>query len=40
MGWETYVEVRDGSGDPRGEPGRVEGPSERSGTGRANYLEV
>ena len=39
-GWGTAGEVRDGSGDPRGGPGRVEGPSGRSGTGRRTHGEV
>ena len=34
MGWWTLGEVRDGLGDPRGGPGRIGRPSERSGTGR------
>ena len=33
MGLETIGEVWAGSRDPRGSPGRVERPSERSGTG-------
>ena len=40
MGRGTLREVRDESGDPRVSPGRVEGPSGRSGTGRENLLEV
>ena len=36
----TLGEVRDGSGDPRGGPGRVEGPSGSSGTGRGTLGEV
>ena len=32
-GWETNGEVRDGSGDIWGGPGRVKGPLGRSGTG-------
>ena len=34
MGQETLEEVRDGSGDPQGGPGRIGVPSVRSGTGR------
>ena len=34
MGRGTVGEVWDGSGDPRGDPGRVGGTSVRSGTGR------
>ena len=36
----NFLEVRDGSGEPRGGPGRVEGLSGRSGTGRVNLEEV
>ena len=34
------MEVRDGSGDLRGSPGRVGGQSGRSGTGRRTLGEV
>ena len=36
----TLGEVQDGSGDPLGGPGRVWGPSGRSGTGRGTHWEV
>ena len=36
----TLWEVRDGSRDPRGDPGRVEGPTGRSGTGRGTIGEI
>ena len=36
----THEEVRDGSGDPRGDPGPVEGPTGKSGTGRGTLEEV
>ena len=34
---ETLEEIWDGSGDPPKSPGRVGGPSERSGTGRGTH---
>ena len=40
MGRETLDEVWDGSGDPRGSPGQVGGPSGRSGTGRGTHGKV
>ena len=50
MGWrtlgevrdrsETLGEVREGSGDPWGGPGRVERPSWRSGTGQGSLGEA
>ena len=40
MGWGTLGEVRDGSGDPRGCPGRFVGPSGRSETGWGTLGEV
>ena len=50
MGWWTFTEVQDGSGDTRGGPrrfgdppgglGRVGGPFQRSGTGRSTLPEV
>ena len=40
MGCLTLGEVRDGSGDPRGGPGRVEGPSGWYGQGRGTLGEV
>ena len=36
----TLGEVRDGSGDPPYNPGRVGGPSGRSGTGQGTIGEV
>ena len=36
----THREVRDGLGDPRGDPGPVEGPTGRSGTGQGTLREV
>ena len=36
----THGVVRDGSSDSRGGTERVEGPSERSGTGRGTLGEV
>ena len=36
----TLEEVRDGSGDPRGDPRRVGGPTGISGTGRRTVREV
>ena len=36
----TLGEVRDGSGDTRGGPGRVGRSTRRSVMGRGNYLEV
>ena len=39
-GWGTLGEVRDGSEDPRGGPGRVGGPLERSGMGRGTLGKV
>ena len=36
----TIGEVWDGSGDPQGGPGRVEGPSGRFGTGWGTLEEV
>ena len=36
----TLKEVWDGSGDPRGVPGRVGGPSETSVTGQGTHGEV
>ena len=40
MGRGTLEEVRYMLGDPRGGPGRVLGPLERSGTGRGTLWEV
>ena len=40
MGRGTLGEVRDGSRDPREGPGRVERPSEWSGTGQGTLREV
>ena len=40
MGRGTLGEVWDGSLDPRGGPGRIGGPSSRSGTGRGTRWEV
>ena len=40
MGQRTINEVRDWLGDPRGGPGRVGGPTGRSGTGLRTYGEV
>ena len=36
----TLGEVRDTSRDPRGGPGQIRGPSERSGTGQGTLWEV
>ena len=40
MGRGTFEVVRDGLGDRWGGPGRVRGPSGRSGTGRKTFGEV
>ena len=40
MVWGTLGEVRDGSGDPRGGPGQIVGPSGRSRTGQRTLKEV
>ena len=40
MGWGTLPEVRDRSGETLGGPGRVGGPSRRSGTGRGTLSKV
>ena len=40
MGRRSLAEVRDGSGEPRGGPGRVRGPSQLSGMGRGTIGEV
>ena len=39
-GLSTLWEVQDGSGDPRGGAGRVEGPLGRSRTGRGTLVPV
>ena len=36
----TFLEVQDGSGEPRGGPGRVEGPWRKSGMGQGTLPEV
>ena len=40
MGQGTLGEIRTKSGDPRGGPGLVRGPSGRFGTGRGTIGEV
>ena len=40
MGRETHLEVREGSGDPPGDPGRVGRSTRRSGKGRETHPEV
>ena len=40
MGRGTFGEIRDGSGDPRGGPVRVGGPSRRSGSDWGTRWEV
>ena len=40
MGRGTYGEVWDGTGDPQGGPGRVGGPSKKSGTCQGTLGEV